>query len=147
MSQSRYRCNICWDRGMVHVVNPRFLEAYRETFLELPKDEEGKLPRGWQGDAGRFCQKLEMGPMKHMALCVCDCPRALTFRSELGKYNAGSRRTKRPPACGVVKYNPSVMPIARWELGIVLTEWYAEHTVNEVHEVDELPGNYEEMFG
>ncbi len=130
--ERRLECLVCMDSGMVHIWNPRFVEAYRDRFEEM-------LPPGWEGDASRWWRAQEKGPRVHMVRCNCSCHRSRIFAEEQDKFRDGTRRdiTNKPagpPACGMAVYDPRVMPLKTIKPVDDLRDWYKSHTPSQVYE-------------
>ena len=140
--EPRYTCNICWDRGTVHVWNPRFIEEFRTRFggMEYSVDWYGVAYSWWRRNFP------DSGPIRHVALCSCTCESAARFRRELDRWRNQERKT--PPACGCHEYNPSVFLLVRpgrqWT---DLEEWYKTHQPNQTNQWCPDPGEYQEAFG
>ncbi len=141
MSEPRYTCKECWDRGIVTVINPRFIEWFRPTYDEY---QASTWPDAWQGKAYHDWRSEGDAPMIHTALCECRCKEACNLRKELDEYRAENR--SRPPACGLCEWVPRVMPLLMPSMRDTLIEWYSSHVVNESAVVTQLPGSYSEVI-
>lgn len=160
-------CLYCRGTGIVTMWNPRFVEAYRESFAEIKRSEfvrdkpkqHGKVkrlffeldrfdpernitawlydPPNWQGLAQAWWRRQQQLPMKHAALCCCDCERQQRLTNEMEKFKSNIRKTSKGnpigmPACGAVRFNPHKMMFTTPFAYDDLAEWYASHTAEEV---------------
>lgn len=149
-NEQKFRCITCRDTGMVEVLNPSFVEWFRGTFAGY---EANGFPADWRGAAYREWRTQRKGPLRHSALCSCDCERARIMRDELEAYRKGERRLKGevlgPPACGVVEYVDGKTPLADAPVMFkeTLAAWYAEHEPGSTREWEPDADEYDRRFG
>lgn len=149
-SEPRYRCLACRDTGLVEVLNVDFVERFRATFARYQRD--GFPPR-WVGAAYTTWRLACRGPMRHSALCGCDCRMAAVLRRELADFRDGTRRVNGKaaglPACGNAEYDPQRQPLANAgaSLAETLAAWYAAHEAGSAYEWEPTADEYETRFG
>lgn len=133
--EPRFECADCRDSGVVEVFNPEFVRELRVAWME----SGGKLTgatfdqpqRQFYGAAYSFWQPQRRGPLVHVALCDCSCPRRQRLDAELQSFEAGTRKDSRgkpagPPACGRYRLKRNQTPIIfnRWHPEIDLDKFY-----------------------